>query len=57
MDLSAPSPETRRRPAACLKATEPGVLTAETTRAPLHLAFPVALASHWMPELSPERTT
>lgn len=34
---------------------EQGVLTAETTRAPLHLAFPAKLASRWMPGLFPER--
>ena len=32
------------------------VLTSETTRAPLRLAFPAALASRWMPGLFPERT-
>ena len=32
-----------------------GVLTAESTRAPLRLAFPAALASRWMPGLFPER--
>jgi Fic family protein len=33
-----------------------GVLTAESTRAPLRLAFPAALASRWMPGLFPEKT-
>jgi Fic family protein len=33
-----------------------GVLTSESTRAPLRLAFPAALASRWMPGLFPERT-
>jgi hypothetical protein len=33
-----------------------GVLTAKTTRAPLHLAFPATLASRWMPGLFPEKT-
>ncbi len=35
---------------------EQGVLTSESTRAPLRLAFPAALASRWMPGLFPERT-
>ena len=35
---------------------ECGVLTSESTRAPLRLAFPAALASRWMPGLFPERT-
>jgi len=33
-----------------------GVLTSESARAPLHLAFPAALASRWMPGLFPDRT-
>ncbi len=32
-----------------------GVLTAETSRAPLRLSFPAALASRWMPGLFPEK--
>ena len=32
-----------------------GVLTSESTRAPLRLAFPAALASHWMPGLFPDK--
>lgn len=32
-----------------------GVLTAESPRAPLRLAFPAALASRWMPGLFPEK--
>jgi Fic family protein len=36
--------------------TEHGVLASESTRAPLHLAFPATLASRWMPGLFPERT-
>ena len=35
---------------------EQGVVTSESTRAPLHLAFPATLASRWMPGLFPERT-
>jgi Fic family protein len=34
---------------------ERGVLFSESSRAPLHLAFPAALASRWMPGLFPER--
>jgi Fic family protein len=33
-----------------------GVLTSESARAPLRLAFPAALASRWMPGLFPDRT-
>lgn len=33
-----------------------GVLTSESTRAPLRLAFPAKLASRWMPGLFPEKT-
>src|SRR5947199_8512908 len=36
--------------------TEHGVLTSESTRAPLRLAFPATLASRWMPGMCPERT-
>lgn len=35
---------------------ECGVLRSEHLRAPLHLAFPAALASRWMPGLFPEKT-
>ena len=34
--------------------TEQGVLVSESSRAPLRLAFPAALASRWMPGLFPE---
>ncbi len=34
---------------------EQGVLTSESMRAPLRLAFPATLASRWMPGLFPER--
>lgn len=34
---------------------EHGVLTSESTRAPLRLAFPATLASRWMPGLFPEK--
>ena len=33
-----------------------GVVTSESTRAPLHLTFPATLASRWMPGLFPEKT-
>ena len=33
-----------------------GVLTSESARAPLRLAFPAALASRWLPGVFPERT-
>jgi Fic family protein len=33
-----------------------GVLASKSTRAPLRLAFPAALASRWMPGLFPEKT-
>lgn len=33
-----------------------GVLISESTRAPLRLAFPAALASRWMPGLFPDRS-
>jgi Fic family protein len=36
---------------------EQGVLTSESTRAPLRLAFPATLASRWMPGLFPEKQT
>lgn len=42
-----------RRIAATL--TEMGVLVAESSRAPLRIAFPATLASRWMPGLFPER--
>lgn len=37
--------------------TEQGVLTSESTRSPLRLAFPAALASRWMPGLFPDRVS
>jgi Fic family protein len=33
-----------------------GVVTSDSTRAPLRLAFPAILASRWMPGLFPEKT-
>ena len=35
---------------------ERGVLTAESPRGPLRLAFPAELASRWMPGLFPAQT-
>jgi Fic family protein len=35
--------------------TEHGVVTSETTKSPLHIAFPAKLASRWMPGLFPEK--
>ena len=31
-----------------------GVLRSESSRAPLHLAFPAAIAGRWMPDLFPD---
>lgn len=36
--------------------TDAGVLVSDSTRAPLRLAFPAALAARWMPGLFPERS-
>ena len=47
------SERSARRVVASLQ--ERGVLTSESTRAPLRLAFPATLASRWMPGLFPER--
>jgi len=35
--------------------TDRGVLASDSSRAPLHLVFPAALASRWIPGLFPER--
>ena len=47
------SERSARRVVASLQ--EQGVLTSESTRAPLRLAFPATLAPRWMPGLFPER--
>jgi Fic family protein len=47
------SERSARRVVASLQ--EHGVLTSESTRAPLRLAFPATLASRWMPGLFPEK--
>lgn len=44
-----------RRVAAAL--ADLGVLVSESSRAPLRIAFPAALASRWMPGLFPDRPT
>jgi Fic family protein len=36
---------------------ERGVLTSESSRTPMHLAFPAALAARWMPGLFPEQAS
>ena len=50
--LDASDRHSRRVVAALI---ERGVMTAASTRAPLRLAFPAKLASHWMPGLFPEQ--
>jgi len=52
--LAATGERQARRVVAAL--TDKGVVAAENTRAPLHLAFPAALAPRWMPGLFPEHT-
>jgi hypothetical protein len=51
-DLVATGDRQARRLVSALIERE--VLTAETPRAPLHLAFPASLASRWMPGLFPD---
>ena len=50
--LDASDRHSRRMVAALM---ERGVITTTSTRAPLQLAFPAKLASHWMPGLFPEQ--
>jgi Fic family protein len=52
-DLVATGDRQARRLVSAL--IEKGVLTAETARAPLRLAFPATLAPRWMPGLFPEK--
>ncbi len=47
------SPATARRVISAL--SDFGIVVSESSRAPLKLAFPAALASHWLPALFPER--
>jgi len=49
------SERSARRVVASLQ--EHGVLTSESTRAPLRLAFPATLASRWMPGLFPDKSS
>ena len=51
--LLGTSPRHARRITSAL--VERGVLTSESTRAPLRLTFPAALAPRWMPGLFPEK--
>ena len=53
-ELVATGERQARRVVAAL--TDKGVVTAGSTRAPLHLAFPAALAPRWMPGLFPEQS-
>jgi Fic family protein len=50
--LTSSSDRSTRRVTAALQVH--GIVTSESSRAPLRLAFPAALASHWMPGLFPE---
>ena len=50
--LSVGDRQARRVTSALIDA---GVVTADTTRAPLKLAFPAKLAARWMPGLFPEK--
>ena len=52
-DLLGTGPRQARRIVSAL--IEHGVMTAESTRAPLRLTFPAMLASRWMPGLFPEQ--
>jgi len=52
-DLLDTSERNARRVTSAL--IEKGVVTSDSTRAPLRLAFPAALASRWMPGLFPEK--
>jgi hypothetical protein len=51
-ELLGTSDRQARRIASAL--VERGVLTAQSSRAPLRLTFPAALAARWMPGLFPE---
>jgi hypothetical protein len=52
-DLAGSGERQARRVASAL--AERGALVSESTRAPLRLAFPAALAGRWMPGRFPER--
>jgi Fic family protein len=51
--LLGSSPRHARRITSAL--TQRGILTSDSTRAPLRLTFPATLASRWMPGLFPEK--
>ena len=53
-ELLGASERSARRSVAAL--AQQGVIVADSTRAPLRLAFPAKLAAHWMPGLFPEQT-
>jgi Fic family protein len=53
-DVLGVSDRQARRVVAAL--TERRVLTSESPRSPLHIAFPAEVAGRWMPGLFPERT-
>lgn len=52
-ELLGTSERTARRVVSAL--VEHGVVTAKTTKTPLHITFPAKLASRWMPGLFPEQ--
>ena len=53
-EILSTSPRSARRVVAAL--IERGVVTAQTTKSDLHIAFPARLAGRWMPGLFPEKT-
>jgi predicted ArsR family transcriptional regulator len=53
-DVLGVSDRQARRVVAAL--TQRRVLTSETPRSPLHIAFPAELAGRWMPGLFPEKS-
>jgi hypothetical protein len=53
-ELLGASERSARRSVAAL--AQQGVIVADSTRAPLRLAFPAKLAARWMPGLFPEQT-
>jgi hypothetical protein len=54
-DVLGTSSDRRARRVVVSALIERGVLTSESSRAPLHIAFPATLASRWMPGLFPEQ--
>ncbi len=55
IDMLGMSERAARRITSALQ--EYGVLTSQSTRAPLYLAFPAKFAGRWLPELFPEKPT